>query len=235
MEVIFVTLMLSHLFCCVEVTPVTAAEAQLTYTIKTPGIRIIRTGDTVDLCCDKNHRVKTMWYGQKYNRAPFIILSAEMTSGHKECPSVKFYWGYSSRINVTWIPTNNSICLTLKNINESDEGFYFCTVGDGVLTTPGTGHILKLEEPFKASTQTPMSTTGQVNSSGESWQCGIVWTLVSVVFSLSILLTALVLLIIQKKRGTCTGTSQTGQRVRQVEKLEETEVQYSTLYFSNPK
>ncbi|KAL6457810.1 hypothetical protein MHYP_G00330400 [Metynnis hypsauchen] len=68
-----------------------------------------------------------------------------MTSGHKERPSVKFYWGYNSRMNVTWKPTNNSICLTIKNINESDEGFYFCTVGDGILTTPGTGHILKLE------------------------------------------------------------------------------------------
>ncbi|XP_036425483.1 junctional adhesion molecule-like [Colossoma macropomum] len=176
-----------------------------------------------------------MWYGQKYNRAPFIIISAEMTSGHKERPPIKFYWGYNSRINVTWNPTNNSICLTIKNINESDEGFYFCTIGDGIFTTPGTGHILKLEEPLETFTPTPVSTAGQMSSSGESGQCGIVWTLVSIVCSLSILLTALVLLIIQKKRGRRTGTSQTGQRMRQVEKLEETEVQYSALHFSNPK
>ncbi|KAI4902984.1 hypothetical protein NFI96_012017 [Prochilodus magdalenae] len=187
--------------CRVEVTPVPTENTLLRYQTTTQSIRNFRAGDTVDLSCNKNHRDRTMWYGQKNNRAPFIIISAEMTLKHSEHPSMKFYWGYNYRINVTWNRTNNSIGLTIKNINESDEGFYFCTVGDGIFTTPGSGHILTVEESHSTSTQTPVSTTEQKTSSGDSEQCGTAWTLVTVFCSTTMLLTALVILVIQKNRG----------------------------------
>ncbi|KAI4902983.1 hypothetical protein NFI96_012016 [Prochilodus magdalenae] len=137
-----------EVLCRVKFTPVPTENTLLRYQTTTQSIRNFRAGDTVDLSCNKNHRDRTMWYGQKNNRAPFIIISAEMTLKHSEHPSMKFYWGYNSRINVTWNRTNNSVGLTIKNINESDEGFYFCTVGDGIFTTPGSGHILTLEGKY---------------------------------------------------------------------------------------
>uniref|UniRef100_A0A3B1KC56 Ig-like domain-containing protein n=1 Tax=Astyanax mexicanus TaxID=7994 RepID=A0A3B1KC56_ASTMX len=100
-------------------------ETTGTYWIKTPVVHYISTGDTVDLSCDRNHRDKTMWFGQKNNRCPFIILSAEMNSERRERPSVKFYWSYNSRFTLTWNPRNNSSTLIIRNISESDEGFYF--------------------------------------------------------------------------------------------------------------
>uniref|UniRef100_A0A8B9M0D0 Ig-like domain-containing protein n=1 Tax=Astyanax mexicanus TaxID=7994 RepID=A0A8B9M0D0_ASTMX len=105
-------------------------ETTGTYWIKTPVVHYISTGDTVDLSCDRNHRDKTMWFGQKTNRCPFIILSAEMNSERRERPSVKFYWSYNSRLTLTWNPRNNSSTLIIRNISESDEGFYFCTLHD---------------------------------------------------------------------------------------------------------
>lgn len=98
----------------------------------------------VKLHCLEKHADRTVWYGQRTNQFPFIIMAAIDTKNLPINPI--FIHGENPRFKLEWETNMTSFSLNIANFNDSDEGFYYCSVRDHVYTILGSGYILTLEQ-----------------------------------------------------------------------------------------
>ncbi|XP_017553261.1 uncharacterized protein LOC108427548 [Pygocentrus nattereri] len=148
--------------------------------------------DELKLPCNEKHADRTVWYGQKCNEHPFIII-AVISRDQTQTNSI-FIQGHNSRFELKWESNTASYGLTIKNFTDSDQGFYYCSVGDGSYTMIASGYTVTLEEevntPTEPSVTVKASVTLQLREENghQQWQREAIWPLVSLIVSGIVLL-----------------------------------------------
>ncbi|KAG9277057.1 hypothetical protein AMEX_G7041 [Astyanax mexicanus] len=118
------------------------------------------------LKCREKHADRTVWYGQRCSQLPFIIVAV---IGSDQPPfHPVFIRGSESNFNIAWDANAASVSLEIKNFSDSDQGFYYCSVGDEAYTIIGSGYTVTLKETANTPTQAPATLI--VHEEKESWQ-----------------------------------------------------------------
>ncbi|KAL4655626.1 hypothetical protein GN956_G5336 [Arapaima gigas] len=112
--------------------------------------KVVKIGETVILHCDAKHKENTVWFGQRCDEVPFIILSAD-----KELNKNKYFKGYDSRFSTVKQRANDSFSLQIQNISLSDLGLFYCVANFGVAMLIGSRYKLIHAESLISSTSNP--------------------------------------------------------------------------------
>ncbi|KAL7891571.1 hypothetical protein AOLI_G00010470 [Acnodon oligacanthus] len=144
------------------------------------------------LLCSEKHADRTVWYGQKCNEYPFIII-AVIGTGQTQMNPI-FIHGHNSRFDLKWESNTASYGLTIKNFTDSDQGFYYCNVGDGSYTMIASGYTVTLEEEVNTPTEPSVTVNTSVTlelreeNRHQQWQRQAIWPLISLIVSGIVLL-----------------------------------------------
>ncbi|XP_036426956.1 uncharacterized protein LOC118808404 isoform X2 [Colossoma macropomum] len=173
MERISFAILILHISFSQASQAVSAVQAQRRNELKLP--------------CSEKHADRTVWYGQKCNEHPFIIIAVIGTDRTQTDPI--FIQGHDSRFELKWESNTASFGLTIKNFTDADQGFYYCSVGDGSYTMIASGYTVTLEEevntPTKPSVPANASVTLELRQENghQHWQRQAIWPLVSLIVS----------------------------------------------------
>ncbi|KAL6457811.1 hypothetical protein MHYP_G00330410 [Metynnis hypsauchen] len=143
--------------------------------------------DELKLLCNEKHADRTVWYGQKCNEHPFIIIAVIGTEQTQTNPI--FIQGHNSRFELKWESNTASYGLTIKNFTDSDQGFYYCSVGDGSYTMIASGYTVTLKEEVNTPTEPSVTVNTSVmlelgeENGHQQWQRQAIWPLVSLIVS----------------------------------------------------
>ncbi|KAG9352971.1 hypothetical protein JZ751_017547 [Albula glossodonta] len=120
--------------------------------------REVRIGDTITLHCSVRHNKQTVWYGQRCDEVPFIIMSGQINESSGKA-ATKYFKGFDHRFSTQLLQSNSTFSLKIEKINTSDLGLYYCTSDAGVPLRTGEGiKLILAEEPIPSSTTSSSST-----------------------------------------------------------------------------
>ncbi|XP_072539231.1 uncharacterized protein [Salminus brasiliensis] len=128
------------------------------------------------LLCNEKHADRTVWYGQRCNELPFIIIA--VTGSNQPQFNPIFIQGSNLNFDLVWEPKLASFGLTIKNFSDSDQGFYYCSVGEDAYTIIGSGHTVTLEEKVNTPTQPPVTLIVHEENESGQWQRLAIWPIV---------------------------------------------------------
>ncbi|KAG9468064.1 hypothetical protein GDO78_013813 [Eleutherodactylus coqui] len=120
-------LIFSFLLTCVRSNDLSQSDTEKT----------AREGDTITINCSyESTKYVLIWYVQKPGGSILFLL-------HDQSKKEDLDEEYKERISASHFPENRNFPLTIRNVQRSDTGMYYCALEHGTMCTTEVCVILK--------------------------------------------------------------------------------------------
>ncbi|XP_066543159.1 uncharacterized protein LOC136711082 isoform X2 [Amia ocellicauda] len=181
--------------------------------------RTVRAGDTVTLDCGVKHQRETVWFGQRGEEAPVVVVAVSTPLPGEDAGFQK-RTAASARLSAQWNSSSSTFSLRIHNISDSDLALYYCGGrANGSWRFENTIRIVFTEEPSDPPVSPPAP-------------CVLSWALLGCVSAGCLLLSGCLCCLWSRRGGVqCVGAqSSPGQsRSEGAAQVEDSEVSYTSL------
>ncbi|XP_066543191.1 uncharacterized protein LOC136711098 [Amia ocellicauda] len=174
--------------------------------------RTVRAGDTVTLDCGVKHQRTTLWFGQRGEEAPVLVLAVSAKSGTNDA---LLHNRTNPRFSATRTSTPDSFSLRVENISDTDLALYYCAqrgemrFGNATRLVyadqhePPTSHS-PISSPSPSSSPTPLPSCS--SSPSPPAPCVLNWALLGCVSAGCLLLSGCLCCLWSRRGGVqCVG------------------------------